>query len=80
MDFQTFSHLKKPFIFLAVMVLHCSRGLFLVSESEGYSLLVWGLLIAWLLLLRSIGSGHMGFSSCGSWALGCGVSNCGAWT
>ena len=79
MDFQTFSHLKKSFIFLAVMVLPCSRALSLVSVSEGYSLLMWGLLIAWLLLLQSTGSGHMGFGSCGSWALGCGGSNCVKW-
>ena len=35
-------------------------GLSLVAASGGYSLL-W-----WLLLLRSTGSRHVGFSSCGS--------------
>ena len=45
------------------------RGLSLVAESGGYSLL-WctGFSLQWLLLLWSTGSRHAGFSSCGTWA------------
>ena len=38
-------------------------GFSLVAASRSYSLLQW------LLLVRSMGSGCTGFSSCGSWAL-----------
>ena len=38
------------------------RGLSLVASSRGYSSL------RWLLLLWSMGSRHVGFSSCGMWA------------
>ena len=46
-----------------------TRRLSLVVESKGYSLL-WcvGFSLQWLLLLRSMGSRHTGFSSCGTWA------------
>ena len=46
-----------------------AHGLSLVAESGGYSSL-WcmGFSLWWLLLLRSTGSRHMGFSSCGTWA------------
>ena len=46
-----------------------ARGLFLVAVSRGYSSL-WctGFSLRWLLLLRSTGSRHAGFSSCGTWA------------
>ena len=46
-----------------------TRGLSLVAASRGYSSL-WceGFSLQWLLLLRSTGSRHVGFSSCGAWA------------
>ena len=55
------------------------RGLSLVAASGGYSSL-WcmGFSLQWLLLLWSTGSRHAGFSSCGSWALECRLSSCGA--
>ena len=57
-----------------------ARGLSLVVVSRGYSLLrCAGFSLRWLLLLRSTGSRHAGFSSCGSWALECRLSSCGAW-
>ena len=55
------------------MALHwvfiAARGLSLVAASRGYSSL-WcaGFSLQWLLLLRSTGSRHAGFSSCGSLA------------
>ena len=46
-----------------------ARGLSLVAASGGYSSLQCaGFLLQWLLLLRSMGSRHAGFSSCGTWA------------
>ena len=45
------------------------RGLSLVAASGGYSWLrCVGFSLRWLLLLRSTGSTHAGFSSCGTWA------------
>ena len=54
-------------------------GLPLVAATRGYSLL-WcaGFSLSWLLLLQSTGSRSAGFSSCGTWALECKLSNCGA--
>ena len=54
-------------------------GLSLVAASGGYSLL-WcaGVSLRWLLLLQSTGSRCVGFSSCGSQALECRLSSCGA--
>ena len=51
-------------VFIAVGVLS------LVAASRGYSSL-WsaGFSLWWLLLLWSMGYRHVGFSSCGSWAL-----------
>ena len=44
-------------------------GLSLVAASGGYSSLrCAGFSLRWLLLLRSMGSRYMGFSSCGTWA------------
>ena len=44
-----------------------ARGLSLVVVNRGYSLLrCAGFSLWWLLLLRSTGSRHTGFSSCGS--------------
>ena len=54
-------------------------GLSLVAASGGYSLLRSAdFLLRWLLLLRSMGSRHEGFSSCGSRALERRLSSCGA--
>ena len=53
-------------------------GLSLVAASKGYSSLrCAGFSLWWLLLLRSTGSTHMGFSSCGSRALERRFSSCG---
>ena len=44
-------------------------GLSLVAANWGYSLLQCaGFLLQWLLLLWSMGSGRLGFSSCSTWA------------
>ena len=44
-----------------------ARGLSLVAVSGGYSSLrCMGFSLQWLLLLRSTGSRHAGFSSCGT--------------
>ena len=46
-----------------------ARGLSLVEVSGGYSSLrSAGFSLQWLLLLRSMGSRHVGFSSCGTQA------------
>ena len=56
------------------------HGLSLVAASGGYSLLrCAGFSLRWLLLLQSTGSRRAGFSSCGSRALECRLSSCGAW-
>ena len=54
------------------------HGLSLVAASGGYFSLCCAGLLRWLLLLRSMGSRHAGFSSCGSWALEHRLSSCGA--
>ena len=79
------------FIYLFIYFWLCwvfvaAHGLSLVAVSGGYSSL-WcaGFSLRWLLLLRSMGSRHTGFSSCGmglsscgSWALECRLSSCGS--
>ena len=56
-----------------------ARGLSLVAASWGYSSLrCAGISLWWLLLLRSMGSRCVGFSSCGSQALELRLSSCGA--
>ena len=45
-----------------------ARGLSLVVESGGYSLLQCAGFSLWWLLLWSTGSRRSGFSSCGTWA------------
>ena len=65
-------------MFLFCFVLFClwlcwvfiaAHGLSLVAASEGYSSLrCAGFSLRWLLLLRSTGSRHVGFSSCSMWA------------
>ena len=47
-------------------VFFATRGLSLVTASGGYSLLCVGFSLQWLVLLRSTGSRHAGFSSCGT--------------
>ena len=62
--------LKFLFIyFWLCWVFVAARGLSLVAASGGYSWL-WctGFSLRWLLLLRSTGSRHSGFSSCDTWA------------
>ena len=60
-------------------VFFAAHGLSLVVLSGGYSSL-WcaGFSLRWLLLLPSTGSTRAGFSSCGTWALECRLSSCGA--
>ena len=56
------------------------HGLSLFAASRGYSLLqCLGFSFRWLLLLWSVDSRHVGFSSCGSRALECRPSSCGTW-
>ena len=66
------------FIFGWVFIAAC--GLPLVAVSGGYSSF-WcmGFSLQWLLLLWSMASRHMGFSSCGSQDLEHRLSSCGAW-
>ena len=71
------------FFYLFIYWLHwvfvVARGLSLVAASGGYSLLRYaGFSLRWLLWLRSTGSRHAGFRSCGSRALDCRLSSCGA--
>ena len=50
--------------------LGCYVGFSLVAVSRGYSSLrCTGFWSRWLLLLRSLGSRHVGVSSCGAWTL-----------
>ena len=68
--FLSFFKLIYLFIYFGLhWVFVAARGLSLVVASSGYSLL-WsmGFSLQWLLLLRSTGSRHVGFSSCGTWA------------
>ena len=67
------------FVFWLCWIFVAVCGLSLVAASGGYSLL-WcaGFSLRWLLLLRSTGSRHAGFSSCGSRALEHRFSSCGA--
>ena len=57
----------------------CYLQTFLVAASGGYSIVVAGFSLRWLLLLQSTGSRHMGFNSWGWRALERGLSSCGAW-
>ena len=67
------------FYFWLRWVFVAARRLSLVAASGGYSSLrCTGFSLRWLLLLRSRGSRHMGFSSCGSRALERRLSSCGA--
>ena len=72
------------FIYLCIYfwlrwVFVAARGLSLVAVSGGYSSLrCAGFSLWWLLLLQSTGSRHVGFSSCGSWALERRLSSCGS--
>ena len=72
------SYLDKGFFFFFsfffinlfyIWVFVAAYRLSLVAASGGYSSL-WctGFSLWWLLLLRSTGSRHAGFSSCGTWA------------
>ena len=52
----------------------------LAAASRGYSLLQCAdFSLRWLLLLRSTGSRHVGFSSCGLRALEHRLNSCGSW-
>ena len=65
--FKIFIYLFMYFWLLWFFAAAC--GLSLVAASRGYSSLWCACFsLRWLLLLRSMGSRHMGFSSCGSWA------------
>ena len=75
--------LSNLFIYLFIYfwlswVFIAARGLSLVVASGGYSLLQCvGFSLLWLLLLRSMGSRSVGFSSCGTRALECRLNSCG---
>ena len=71
MDRKVTDFCQATFFFWLRWVFVAARRLSLVAVSGGYSL--WwctGFSLLWLLLLRSTGSRPMGFSSCGSRALG----------
>ena len=74
------SFFKNIYLFIWLCwVFIAACGLSLVAVSGGYSpLRCVGLSLRWLLLLRSTGSRCVGFSGCGSWALECRLSSCGA--
>ena len=64
-----FLKLINLFIFGCVGSSLLRTGFSLVVASRGYSSLrCVGFSSRWLLLLRSTGSRHVGFSSCGTWA------------
>ena len=64
-----------------VFVAACRLSLVAAVALGGYFLLRYAdFSLQWLLLLRSMGSRHMGFSSCGSQALERSLSSCGAQT
>ena len=57
------------FFFWLCWVFVAAHRLSLVVASGGYSSLrCTGFSLRWLLLLRSMGTRHVGFSSCGAWA------------
>ena len=78
LEWQILSYLFIYFWLHWVFVAVCRLSL--VAASRGYSSL-WctGFSLWWLLLLQSMGSRFVGFSSCGSLVLECRLSNCGAW-
>ena len=60
---------KRRKVNVAAWVFVAPRRLPLVAASGGYfSLRYTGFSLQWLLLLWSMGSRHVGFSSCGMWA------------
>ena len=66
------------FFFFAVLGLCCWALAFSSCRGRSYSSLQWaGFSLQWLLLLRSTGSRHVDFSSCGSRALERRLSSCG---
>ena len=67
------------YLFLATLGLHCCVRAFSSCGEWGLLFIaVRGLLLRWLLLLRSTDSRHAGFSSCGLQALERRLSSCGA--
>ena len=63
LNFYLFIYLWLRWVFVP------AHGLSLVAASRGYSLLECvGFSLQWLLLLQNMGSRHMSFSSCGTWA------------
>ena len=67
------------FLFLAALGLRCCARAFSSCGERGLLLVVVrGLLIAVASLVRSTGSRHVGFSSCGTWALERRLSSCSA--
>ena len=63
---------------LTIFLFICLNFIYLIFGCIGSSLRCTGFSLRWLLLLQSTGSRRAGFSSCGSWALECRVSSCGA--
>ena len=66
---------------MAALGLRCHARAFSSCGKRGLLFVAMrGLLIAVAsLVARSTGSGRVGFSSCGSWALEHGLNSCGAW-
>ena len=80
----TFTCLPLCFFFLINLFLPelglrcCTRALLQLRRAGGYSSLrCVGFSLRWFLLLQSMGSRCVGFSSCGSWALERRLSSCG---
>ena len=72
--------LKFHLFFWLCWVFTAEHGLSLVAASGGYSLLQSARFsLRWLLLLQSMGSRRVGFSSCGMGAPEHRLSSCGAW-
>ena len=77
--FNKFIYLFIYFYFWLRWVFVAAHGLSLVAASRVYSSLRCAdFSLRWLLLLQSMGSRRVSFSSCGSWALERRLSSCGA--
>ena len=63
---SSYSFFKKCINFWLHWVFVAAGGLSLVAEMGLLFMVTRGLLVAWLLLLRSTGSRHASFSSCGT--------------
>ena len=77
-SFFIFKFIYCIYLCLAALGLHCCTRAVSSCGKWGLLLRYTGFSLWWLLLLRSTGSRHTGFGSCGSRALECRLSSCGA--